>query len=139
LLIAVVGIALAMSQPKAKPVVTAPAVTPTPTSTPTPTPTKTPDVTMQINSTPMGAEVFRAADGMLLGLTPFKTTAAPTNGTAVFMLRLGGYEDARAQLPADKGGTTSVTMTKIKVKSSRPGKSEGKPRKRVGDGAVDPF
>jgi hypothetical protein len=97
-------------------------------------------VELKVLSTPDGAEVFRAADGVLLGLTPFSTSAPATSGTAVFRLRLSGYDDARAELPADRGGTATVTLTRTHVKSARTQKSEApKSRKRVGDGSVDPF
>ena len=150
LVIAVVGIALAVHQPAA----------PTPTPTPAPPPVAAPVaatttagtttapakpaapamVELRVTSTPEGAEVFRAADGVLLGLTPFSTKAPATGGTALFRLRLAGYDDGRAELPADRGGTAAVTLTRARVKTARPARSDHPaPRKRVGDGAVDPF
>ena len=140
LVVAVVGLALAMRHPADK--TTPPAtVTPPPVAATPPPPPKAPEpVKLELHSTPEGAEVFRAADGVLLGLTPFATSAPPTTGTAVFRLRLAGYDDARAELPADRGGTATVTLVRSKVKSARPSKGEQpKQRKRVGDGAVDPF
>jgi hypothetical protein len=98
-------------------------------------------VEFKVTSTPPGAEVFRAADGVLLGETPFATSAAPSTGIAVFRLKLGGFDDARAELPADRGGAVAVTLVRTKVKTPRPGHGErpATPHKRVGDGAVDPF
>ncbi|MGZ3406604.1 MAG: serine/threonine-protein kinase [Polyangia bacterium] len=108
-----------------------------PSPPPPPAPTK---VVLHVTSAPPGAEVFRAADGVLLGSTPYSESMAPSTGSAVFRLKLAGYDDGRAELPADRDGTATVTLTRTHVKTSRPAKPERPTtRKRVGDGSVDPF
>jgi serine/threonine-protein kinase len=137
LLVGVIGLALVLRHPAEKPAPAPATVTPPPVAV-APPPKPPEPVRLELHSTPEGAEVFRAADGVLLGLTPFATSAPPTAGTAVFRLRLAGYDDARAELPADRGGTATVTL--VRTKSARPSKGEQpKQRKRVGDGAVNPF
>ncbi|MGZ3440680.1 MAG: serine/threonine-protein kinase [Polyangia bacterium] len=108
-----------------------------PSPPPPPAPTK---VVLHVTSAPPGAEVFRAADGVLLGSTPYSESMAPSTGSAVFRLKLAGYDDGRAELPADRDGTATVTLTRTHVKTSRSAKPERPTtRKRVGDGSVDPF
>ncbi len=146
LLLAVVGIALAVHQP-APAATSTPAATPAAAATSTPARTQAParppaeaKIELHVVSTPPGAEVFRAADGVLLGVTPFVESAAPSSGTALFLLKLAGYDDARAELPADRTGTATTTLVRTPVKVSRPTRT-ARPtaHKRVGDGAVDPF
>ena len=144
LVVAVVGIALAVHKPPTTkpapvaPVVVAPKIEEPPPAPPKPTAPAT--VELRVTSTPAGAEVFRAADGVLLGETPFATTAPASTGMAVFRLKLAGYDDARAELPADRGGATAVTLVRTRGKPSRAAHNDRPtPRKRVGDGAVDPF
>jgi serine/threonine-protein kinase len=149
LLVAVIAIALVVRHPHAQTQTQTQTQTPTLTQTqtqtrplppppsPPPAPTK---VVLHVTSTPPGAEVFRAADGVLLGSTPYSESMAPSTGSAVFRLKLAGYDDGRAELPADRDGTATITLTRTHVKASRPAKSERPtPRKRVGDGSVDPF
>ena len=142
LVVAVVGIALAVHKP-AKTVT--PATTPPPIAAAVapaapPKPAAPAMVELRVTSTPEGAEVFRAADGVLLGLTPFTEKAPPTTGTALFRLKLAGYDDGRAELPADRDGAATVALVRTRVKASHPARGDHPaPRKRVGDGAVDPF
>ncbi len=141
LVLAVVGIALAVHKPDKAPAPTPPPIVAAPVAaTPPPKPAAPASVELRVTSTPEGAEVFRAADGVLLGLTPFTEKAPPVSGTAVFRLKLAGYDDGRAELPADRDGTATVELVRTHVKAAHPGHGDHPaPRKRVGDGAVNPF
>ena len=141
LLMAVVGIALAVHKPAKAPAPTPPPVVAAPaTATPAPKPAAPAMVELRVTSTPDGAEVFRAADGVLLGVTPLSLKAPPTSGTAVFRLKRAGYDDGRAELPADRDGSAAVALVRTHVKATHPAHGDHPaPRKRVGDGAVNPF
>jgi hypothetical protein len=60
-------------------------------------------VTLKITSTPPGADVYRALDGIKLGQTPLEQTLPRSSGLAVFVLKLSGHRDMRVELPAGAG------------------------------------
>ena len=70
-------------------------------------------VALRVLSEPSGAEVYRAVDGVLLGPTPYVQEAAPSAGRAVFIVKLAGHKDARVELPADRPGEITATLSKL--------------------------
>jgi eukaryotic-like serine/threonine-protein kinase len=67
-------------------------------------------VTLTIDSDPSGAEVFRGADGIRVGVTPYKMIVAPVEGEAVFLIKKAGFVDAQVSIPADRDGDRKVTL-----------------------------
>jgi hypothetical protein len=99
-------------------------------------------VTIRIESTPSGAEVFRAADGILLGETPFEQRLAAGAGQAAYVVRAEGYRAERVRLPVERDGVARVTLVKTRArdKAPKPPPSEVPgPKPRTKDGALDPF
>jgi hypothetical protein len=85
-------------------------------------------VTLKITSTPPGADVYRALDGIKLGQTPLEQTLPRSTGLAVFVLKLSGHRDARVELPAGVDGSADVVL-----------KRRSRSRPRGDDAALDPF
>jgi serine/threonine-protein kinase len=67
-------------------------------------------VKLSLASEPAGAEVYRAADGVLLGKTPLEHELAASEGQAVFVFKLAGHADQRVELPADRDGAQTVQL-----------------------------
>jgi hypothetical protein len=63
-----------------------------------------------ISSKPAGAEVYRVADAVRVGTTPYTTERAPTDGVLVFSVQKKGYKEVRVEFPADRGGEADVEM-----------------------------
>ena len=87
-----------------------PADTPALALPPTALPTKVDSVTLRITSSPSGAQVYRAADGIKLGITPLKQVLAATDGAAVFVVKHTGYADKTVELRADMDGQLHVAL-----------------------------
>jgi serine/threonine-protein kinase len=92
-------------------------------------------IKMRIESEPPGAEVFRAADGLLVGMTPLTDERLPSSGKAVFVVKKSGFADGRVELEADRDGSAQVKLDKLRAKPA----PEKPKRQRVRDGAYDPF
>jgi hypothetical protein len=138
------------------PVLAVPAVPVVPASMPALQPARTAaaKVKLKVESDPAGAEVYRAADGVLVGRTPVTVEMTATLGLAVFIVKRAGHQDGRAELSADRDGATLVRLTRVPAgrpaakpaakvpepaKTVEPGTKPPPPRKRVGDSVVDPF
>jgi hypothetical protein len=63
-----------------------------------------------ISSKPTGAEVYRVADGVRVGTTPYTTERAPTDGMLVFSVQKKGYKEVRVEFPADRGSEADVEL-----------------------------
>jgi len=111
-----------------RPVEPAPVETPPAPVAPPPEPIAE-TVTLKITSTPPGADVYRALDGIKLGQTPLEQTLPRSSGLAVFVLKLSGHRDMRVELPAGADGVADVVLRK---------RSRGKSRVSD-DAALDPF
>jgi len=72
-------------------------------------------IKLKIASEPAGAEVFRLADGVLVGMTPMTVDMEKTQGMAAFVVKAAGFEDAKVQLPADHDGETSIELQRAKA------------------------
>jgi hypothetical protein len=138
----------AQPEPARSPVVEA-AHTPTRSS---PSPQR---VVLSLDSQPAGADVFRAADGIRVGKTPWKGEYEASSAEAVFLLRLKGYRDQSVVMTlsrdvtraismerlarrtsAAKTPTTPPTAEKKQTPASSSAPSDKKPEK---NGVVDPF
>jgi tRNA A-37 threonylcarbamoyl transferase component Bud32 len=109
-----------------------------PVEKPAPVVEKKPEkVTLKVTSEPPGADVFRAADGVLVGMTPLSMKMDPIAGKAVFLIKKSGYKDARAELDADHDGEAQVKLDKPHAPAKKP--DGPKPKTRVRDGAYDPY
>lgn len=88
-----------------------------------------PKVRIAVLSDPEGAEVYRAADGLLVGRTPFHQEEEASSGRAVFLVKLPGHRDERVELPADKSGEVRLKLVPL---AARPGASPPALRPRPG-------
>jgi hypothetical protein len=89
-------------------------------------------VVLSIASRPDGAEVFRALDGIKLGVTPLELPLKRSSGMAVFVLTRRGYRDARVELSASADGAADVVLRKSRSR-------KGRHRKGGDDAVLDPF
>jgi hypothetical protein len=96
-------------------------------------------VKLVINSTPPGAEVFRLADGVRIGKTPFEQSILRTDGEAVYLLKLTGFHDERLTLPADRNTERTVTLARVHTTTHPQAEVHPKGKRRVQDGVLDPF
>jgi hypothetical protein len=108
------------------PSIAAPPGAPAPAATASPVPTT---VTAEVTSEPAGAEVYRALDGLLLGTTPFRQELARSPAQAVYVLKLGGYEDVRVKLPADRDANAHVRLSPL-APAATPAAAHPRPRSR---------
>jgi hypothetical protein len=94
-------------------------------------------VKLQVRATPGPADVYRAVDGVRLGVTPLTLEVSATKGEMVLVVKKDGYDSETVRLPADRDGRAEVKLDKQKAPKKKIGK-EGK--KGVDeDGALDPF
>jgi serine/threonine-protein kinase len=84
-------------------------------------------VKLRVDSLPVGADVYRAADGILLGKTPFQEELARGPGQAVYILKLAGYRDYQVRLPARADGSLSAQLVAVRAKGKKAGKPEAAP------------
>jgi serine/threonine-protein kinase len=69
-------------------------------------------VTLSISSVPPGADIYRIPDHLRIGKTPMRYPLARSQGDAVFLLKLDGYEDRRVELAADHDANANVELTR---------------------------
>src|SRR5205823_3816683 len=74
-------------------------------------------VTLRVESVPPGAEVYRALDGVRLGITPYRQEMEPSPGEAIYLVRRPGYRDEKVVLRADHDGRRSVRLEREKPKT----------------------
>jgi hypothetical protein len=76
-------------------------------------------VTITVTSTPSGASVLRAADGVRLGATPlaYRTEAGP--GEVELVLQGSGHDTARRRIRTDRDDTVHVSLVKKPARSRR--------------------
>ena len=146
-LMSAIGVALfwRSSPPAAKPLpppMAAPLVAPAPPVEKPAAVAKPPEkVKLRIDSEPPAADVFRAADSVLIGTTPLVEELNATNGRAVFLIKHAGFKDARVELPADQDGSTMVKLERAhsEKKTKAPVAEKPAPPKRIRGAAYDPF
>ena len=104
-----------------------------------------PRVTLRVESSPGGAEVFRSVDGVLVGVTPFVAEVERSAGRALYVLKLAGYQPAQAELPASGDGSVLVVLARAAGHARREAAPpttappEKKKKELVRDGAYDPY
>ena len=75
-------------------------------------------VTVEIESTPRGAEVFRFPSDTKVGATPWHAELSSEAGVQVFLLKKPGFADQRVEIDLRTGGTRSVKLARL---GHRPG------------------
>jgi serine/threonine-protein kinase len=98
-------------------------------------PALTAEVTLGLTSTPSDADVYRAADGIRLGATPFSKTFPRTDGEARFIVKHPGFEDETVTLSVAADGTREVTLRAL---APAPKASERSHRSRASAAATGP-
>jgi len=141
---------LAAAQPQAAAAALPAPAAPAPAA---PAPAAPATVHLTIESTPSGADVFRAADGVRVGRTPLHTEMARGDGETSFVVKLAGYADAHASLAASSDGKAQVTLAALPAPSPPPpapvassrsshghhATSKPAAARPVGNGVVDAF
>jgi serine/threonine-protein kinase len=99
-------------------------------------------VTLRLTSEPSGADVFRAADGIRLGQTPFERTIPRTEGEAVLLVRSRGYADETVAMRADRDDQRHLTLKKATrgtgaTKPPAPPAKKPQPSGPIKDGALE--
>ena len=79
-------------------------------------------VSLTIESEPNGARIYRIADGVEVGRTPFTVSVRQGKGSMGFLLRKSGYRNETVELPVSKDGTMSI---ELKSRSKGTSKSKG--------------
>jgi eukaryotic-like serine/threonine-protein kinase len=93
-------------------------------------------VRLAIDSTPSGAEVYRAADGVKLGKTPLAREYERTDGVAELVIRMRGYRDERVSLATNVDGGRHVKLVRAKQTTTSKPKASGK---GSGTTVLDPY
>jgi serine/threonine protein kinase len=135
-------------------VASSPVETPGTGSTPEPAPRT---VTLTLSSDPTGAHVFRASDGVALGVTPLSTSVERGDGETRFILKHKGFYEEAVTFGAASDGARHVTLRGIgrtapasrgqgapasPAKSAAPSVTPAPPRhagKPIENGAIDPY
>ncbi|HNN97133.1 MAG TPA: serine/threonine-protein kinase [Pseudomonadota bacterium] len=104
------------------------------------------NIVWKIETTPPGAEVLRASDGKVLGVTPWRSEQAASGGKLGITLRRAGFVNRELQLQQDADVSETIEMkadpatapekTTPSSGTTKPGKKPGKPAKKKND---DPF
>ncbi len=87
-------------------------------------------VALSIDSSPSGARVYRASDGVELGRTPFTLDVRKGTGSMTFLLRKSGFRSAKVALPVTGDG-----KKEIRLESRKPKKGADKAPEDLGSGA----
>ena len=114
-------------------------------------------VTLTLSSDPTGARVFRASDGVELGVTPLSTSVERGDGEARFILKHKGFHEEAITLGAASDSARHVTLRAIgrtalasrgegaaarQAKSAAPSVTPAPSRhtgKPIENGAIDPY
>ena len=114
-------------------------------------------VSLTITSEPSGARVFRASDGVELGVTPLSISVERGDGAARFILKHRGFHEEVVALAAAADGARLVTLRAIgraslasraatpaapASKSAAPSVTPAPPRhigRPIENGAIDPY
>jgi hypothetical protein len=101
-----------------------------------PAPAAPAKIKLAISSDPEGAQVFRAADGVLLGTTPTVVWLEPTEGRVPFLMKLDGFAEERFDLHADKNGAANIALRPLPLAPDKPDKPDKPRAKRSGSSAA---
>ena len=95
-------------------------------------------VELVIESTPSGADVYRAIDGVKLGKTPFKKQYERIDGEAVFLISLAGHQQERVTLSTAQDGK-AVAKLQRERRPQRPTPQRKPPQGSAGPTVLDPY
>ncbi len=95
-----------------------PAPKPEPPATPEPADTRpavpaSNKVTLQLESDPKGADVYRMPQGVRVGATPVHLEEPQADGEAVFLIKKRGYEDTQVTMRLDTNGVRDVSLERV--------------------------
>ena len=94
-------------------------------------------ITLSIQSTPPGANVYQQPDRVRVGRTPYQMSVAPTNGELVFIVSKPGYESEEVVLAAGETNTAKIVLRK-RPKAKAPSASKKAQPKRPPSPAPSP-
>ncbi|HEX4621916.1 MAG TPA: PEGA domain-containing protein [Myxococcaceae bacterium] len=94
-------------------------------------------VHLRVASVPSGANVFRSADGQLVGATPLQLDPLRESGQVALRIERDGYQSAQANLSLAKDGELSVKLLPVKPRPRLT--PSAAPKKQLGDDAMDPY
>ncbi len=72
-------------------------------------------ITYTIESTPEAAGVYRFVDGLYVGKTPYARSVEPSAGTAIFVLKLEGYDDTRVEIATDRDHVEKIELHPVRT------------------------
>lgn len=81
------------------------------------------NITVRIETRPGNARVYREADGVLLGPTPFTKSYERGDGTATFLVKREGFRTERLALTTDRDHKKTITLTPRPVAKPKPHKA----------------
>jgi serine/threonine-protein kinase len=104
-------------------------------------PTAPPMVTVDIDSTPPGADVFRIPSDTKVGTTPWHAELPSEDGTRLFLIRKIGFGERQVEIDLRTGGTRTVKLPRMIKRPAPPAPPPppGRaPARREGE-PIDPF
>ena len=96
-------------------------------------------VVVEIESTPLGAEVFRLPSETRVGVTPWRMEVPREDGTQTFLIRKPGFAERRVAIDLRTGGTRTVRLPRAAFRPPPPQSApRTEPARKEGE-PVDPF
>ena len=97
-------------------------------------------VVVQIESTPLGADVFRLPSETKVGSTPWRVDLPREDGTQTFLIRKPGFAERRVVIDLRTGGTRAIKLPRAVYRPPGPSVTPAKPGSARREGEpVDPF
>jgi len=100
-------------------------------------------ITLELDSSPRGAFVYRESDGRLLGRTPHREVVEKDSGMLVFRVKLEGHESERVEMATDVDRTELVQLREVRARPKPRAKphrrEEQKPERKKGEPLSPPF
>jgi hypothetical protein len=96
-------------------------------------------VHITIESNPSGAEIFRASDGMRIGVTPVIQELPRGDVEAGYVLRLRGYRDAQVNASLAHDLNKVIALERAAPLPAPKPKTKTKNAKPIKNGVMDPF
>ena len=100
-------------------------------------------VTLELDSSPRGADVYREPDGRLVGRTPYREVVARGLGRVVFQVKLKGHRSERVEMTTDADRTELVQLRRTGARTTSRAKPKHrevhKPARKKGEPLSPPF